>query len=161
MVLHTSTALAIGKVINVASIGIFAGQALFLNAITMPVLRRVPSQTALPIWADTYHLAKNIQLSLVGLSFASALAIYYKTENPHHLIPSLLLTTVVPYTFAFIMPVNKTLLGILDGSGKTTQTVEELFNKWDLLHFGRTVLSSAAFVLALYGSYSGKTIIRF
>lgn len=59
------------------------------------------------------------------------------------------------------MPVNHELLSILDGSGKKNNTVEQLLNKWDLLHFGRTVLSTTAFVLALYGAFSGKPVIRF
>lgn len=63
MALDTSTALIVGKVISVGCIGIFAGQSLFFNAILMPVLRRTPSQTALPIWADSYHIAKS-KLSL-------------------------------------------------------------------------------------------------
>ncbi|KAF8935290.1 hypothetical protein CPC16_006522 [Podila verticillata] len=148
MALETSTVLVVGKVISVGCIGIYAGQALFYNAILMPVLRRTPSQTALAV-------------ALTGASFLSGAAVYYKTDNIQYLIPPFLLAINVPFTFAFIMPVNRELFGILDGTGKKNSTVEQLLNKWDLLHFGRTVLGTTAFVLALYGAFSDKSVIRF
>lgn len=102
-----------------------------------------------------------IQVALIGASLLSGAAVYYKTDNIQYLIPPFLLATVVPFTFAFILPVNRELLGILDGTGKKNSTVEQLFDKWDLLHFGRTVVSTTAFVLALYGAFSDKPVIRF
>ncbi|KAG0017613.1 hypothetical protein BGZ81_010657 [Podila clonocystis] len=161
MTLDTSTALIVGKVVSVGCIGIFAGQSLFYNAILMPALRRAPSDAALPIWADSYHIAKNVQVALIGASLLSGFGVYYNTENIQCLIPPILLATVVPFTFAFIMPVNHELLGILNRTGRKNNTVEHLLNRWDLLHFGRTVLSTTAFVLALYGTYSSKAAIRF
>ncbi|KAG0348385.1 hypothetical protein BG005_011565 [Podila minutissima] len=146
MALDTSTALVVGKVVSVGCIGIFAGQSLFYNAILMPALRRAHTDAALPVWAN---------------SLLSGFGVYYKTEDIQHLIPPVLLATVVPFTFAFIMPINRELLGILNGTGKKNSTVEHLLNRWDMLHFGRTVLSITAFVLALYDTYSDKAAIRF
>ncbi|KFH69423.1 hypothetical protein MVEG_04235 [Podila verticillata NRRL 6337] len=102
-----------------------------------------------------------LQVALTGASFLSGAAVYYKTDNIQYLIPPFLLAINVPFTFAFIMPVNRELFGILDGTGKKNSTVEQLLNKWDLLHFGRTVLGTTAFVLALYGAFSDKSVIRF
>ncbi|KAF9289490.1 hypothetical protein BGZ74_000717 [Mortierella antarctica] len=148
MALDTSTALVVGKVVSVGCIGIFAGQSLFYNAILMPALRRAHTDAALPVWANSYQIAKGKLSSLT-------------TEDIQHLIPPVLLATVVPFTFAFIMPINRELLGILNGTGKKNSTVEHLLNRWDMLHFGRTVLSITAFVLALYDTYSDKAAIRF
>ncbi|KAF9337204.1 hypothetical protein BG006_005925 [Podila minutissima] len=191
MALDTSTALVVGKVVSVGCIGIFAGQSLFYNAILMPALRRAHTDAALPVWANSYQIAKgklssltvlhteikkprthtalsvifhdisDLQVALVGASLLSGFGVYYKTENIQHLIPPVLLATVVPFTFAFIMPINRELLDILNGTGKKNSTVEHLLNRWDMLHFGRTVLSIAAFVLALYDTYSDNAAIRF
>ncbi|KAG0089297.1 hypothetical protein BGZ93_009933 [Podila epicladia] len=161
MALDTSTALVVGKVVSVGCIGIFAGQSLFYNAILMPALRRAHTDAALPVWAYSYQIAKDLQVALIGASLLSGIGIYYKTENIQYLIPPVLLATVVPFTFAFIMPINRELLGILNGTSKKNNTVEHLLNRWDMLHLGRTALSITAFVLALYGTYSGKAAIRF
>ncbi|KAF9313104.1 hypothetical protein BG003_005609 [Podila horticola] len=126
----------------------------------MPALRRAHTDAALPVWAHSYNIAKNLQVALIGTSLLSGLGVYYKTDNIQYLIPPALLAIAVPFTYAFIMPVNHELLGILNGTGKKNHTVEQLLNKWDLLHFGRTVLSMTAFVLALYGTYSDKAAIH-
>lgn len=95
-------------------------------------------------------------------SLVSGAVVYARTENPYFLIGPLIMTSIIPYTLLLIMPVNKTLLGILGGRGgaskskrelASTDSVEELFVKWDLLHFGRTVLSTAAMCFTLYGVF--------
>ncbi|KAF9907238.1 hypothetical protein BX616_000499 [Lobosporangium transversale] len=107
-------------------------------------------------------------------SLATGSIVYYKTENPYFIVASMTMTSIIPYTIAFIAPINRTLFAVLDTHDydlqkgqKSGQTVvardtdfelDQLFIKWDLLHFGRTVLSFVALAVALYGSFSSKAI---
>ncbi|KAF9129844.1 hypothetical protein BGW39_003784 [Mortierella sp. 14UC] len=164
-ILNSPSSLASAKILTVASIGIFAGQALAYNAIIMPALRTVSPEAALPIWAKSYTTGKNIQVSLILTSVLAGLPVYYKTQNVFFLIGPLVMASIIPFTLAFIMPVNHRLLDILEGKryGKKggEGNLSELYIKWDLLHFGRTVLSMGALGLTLYGSYSRHALTMF
>ncbi|KAG9061112.1 hypothetical protein KI688_007741 [Linnemannia hyalina] len=177
--LASSTSLVALKTLTVGSIGLFAGQALSYNAVIMPALRTIPPLTALPVWAKSYNAGKNIQVGLIFTSLLAGLPVYYKTGNAFFLMGPLVMGAIIPFTMAFIMPVNRTLLGILDGTegkattgkngknghqsshGKGEGDLNELYVKWDLLHFGRTVMSLAALGLTLYGSYSRHALTMF
>ncbi|KAF9177910.1 hypothetical protein BGZ51_008286 [Haplosporangium sp. Z 767] len=152
-----STTLIAAKTATVASIGLFAGVALSFNTIIMPALRTTSTKSALPIWANSYRVAKNLQVGLILTSLVAGSTVYYKTENPYFLTGALLMVLNVPFTFAFIMPINKTLLNIQQ-SGKGEENINALFGRWDTLHFGRTLLSSIALGLTVWGSYSGKSV---
>jgi hypothetical protein len=151
-VFSNNPTLVSSKLLTVASIGLFAGQALAYNVIIMPALRTVSPQAALPIWAKSYTKGKNSQVSLILISVLAGLPVYYKTQNAFFLSGPLIMASIIPFTFAFIMPVNRRLLGILEDHKKGGESsLSELYNKWDLLHFGRTVLGLSAFGLTLYG----------
>ncbi|KAG0299432.1 hypothetical protein BGZ98_010068 [Dissophora globulifera] len=150
--------LTAGKAATVASIGLFAGVSLSYNAIIMPSLRKISNESALPVWASAYNIGKKLQVGLILTSIVAGSSVYYKTENPYFLAAPLIMGSIVPYTLALIMPTNKILLGILDGA-KSDAHLDELFVKWDLLHFGRTVMSMVALGLTLYGSFSSRTFI--
>ncbi|KAK3836633.1 MAG: hypothetical protein JOS17DRAFT_734770 [Linnemannia elongata] len=164
------------KTLTAGSIGLFAGQALSYNAIIMPALRTIPPLTALPVWAKSYNVGKKIQVGLIITSILAGLPVYYNTGNAFFLMGPLVMGAIIPFTLAFIMPVNHTLLGILDGTegkvkagkngknghhGKGEGDLKELYVKWDLLHFGRTVMSLAALGLTLYGSFSRNALTMF
>ncbi|KAF9905493.1 hypothetical protein EC991_001602 [Linnemannia zychae] len=164
-IINSSSALVSAKILTVASIGLFAGQALAYNVIIMPALRTVSPEAALPIWAKSYNIGKNIQVSLIATSILAGLPVYYKTQNAFFLIGPLVMASIIPFTLAFIMPVNHTLLDILEGKESSKMGSEsnlsELYIKWDLLHFGRTVLSLGALGLTLYGSFSRHALTMF
>ncbi|KAF9109149.1 hypothetical protein BGX27_007943 [Mortierella sp. AM989] len=124
----------------------------------MPALRKISNEDALPVWAHSYNVGKNLQVSLILTSLVSGVGVYNKTENPYFLAGSLIMASIIPYTFAVIMPVNNTLLSILDGK-KSESRVEQLFVKWDLLHFGRTLMSTTALALVLYGGFGGQRVV--
>ncbi|KAF9994128.1 hypothetical protein BGZ79_001144 [Entomortierella chlamydospora] len=148
-----STTLTVGKSLTVASIGLFAGVALSYNSIIMPALRKISNENALPVWAHSYNIGKKLQVGFIMTSLVTGVSVYSRTENPYYLAGSLIMTSIIPYTLAFIMPVNNTLLSILDGK-KSDGNIERLLTKWDQLHFGRTLMGVAAFGLVLYGELS-------
>lgn len=146
----------------------------------MPALRTIPPLTALPVWAKSYNVGKKMQVGLIITSILAGLPVYYQTGNAFFLMGPLVMGAIIPFTLAFIMPVNHTLLGILDGTegkakttgkhgknghpsnhGKGEGDLKELYVKWDLLHFGRTVMSFVALGLTLYGSFSRNALTMF
>jgi hypothetical protein len=163
------------KSLTVGSIGLFAGQSLSYNLVIMPSLRTIPPLTALPVWAKSYSIGKTAQASLVIISLLAGLPVYSKTGNAFFLMGPLVMGAIIPYTLGLIMPVNHTLLDILDAGkdskggkskghgnhGKGEADVKELLIKWDLLHFGRTVMSLTALALTLYGSFSRHALTMF
>ncbi|KAF9356789.1 hypothetical protein BGX26_004748 [Mortierella sp. AD094] len=153
-----STTLTVGKSLTVASIGIFTGVALSFNSIIMPSLRKISNENALPVWAHSFNAGKKLQVGLILTSLVAGVGVYNRTENPYFLAGPLIMTSILPYTLAFIMPVNNTLLSILDGK-KSNGNVERLLIKWDLLHFGRTLMGIAALGLVLYGGFSGQRVV--
>ncbi|KAF8975830.1 hypothetical protein BGZ46_008798 [Entomortierella lignicola] len=98
-----------------------------------------------------------IQIGLIVTSSITAATIYKKTENPYYLAGSLIMGSILPYTYAFIMPINWTLLDILDG--KKTGDVEQLLLKWDMFHVARTIAGLTSLGLILYGELSGQRVI--
>ncbi|KAG0012935.1 hypothetical protein BGZ80_011411 [Entomortierella chlamydospora] len=119
----------------------------------MPALRKISNENALPVWAHSYNIGKKLQVGFIMTSLVTGVSVYSRTENPYYLAGSLIMTSIIPYTLAFIMPVNNTLLSILDGK-KSDGNIERLLTKWDQLHFGRTLMGVAAFGLVLYGELS-------
>ncbi|KAG0255969.1 hypothetical protein BG011_004838 [Mortierella polycephala] len=152
-----STTLIAAKTVTVASIGLFAGVALSYNAVIMPALKATSNKNALSVWSNSCRTAKNLQVGLILTSLIGGSTVYYKTENPYFLTGALLMVLNIPFTFAFIMPINKTLLNIQQ-SGKGEESINVLFGRWDILHFGRTLISSIALGLTVWGSYSGKSV---
>ncbi|KAG0206127.1 hypothetical protein BGX28_002380 [Mortierella sp. GBA30] len=153
-----SSALVAAKSVTVATIGIFTGMALSYNAVIIPSLRSVPPENALPVWAHSYKIAKKIQVSLILTSIVAGSTVYYKTENPYFLAGPAIMASIIPYTFGLLLPINKSLLAI-SSSGKGEEKITELFNRWDALHAGRTLMSIVALGLVLYGGLSGKSLV--
>ncbi|KAF9585595.1 hypothetical protein BGW38_001648 [Lunasporangiospora selenospora] len=158
---HPSGLLIASKTISVAAIGIFSGLAISYNALIMPAIRKVSVGSALSVWADTYNVGQHVQVSMIVTSIITGAYVYRKTENAFFLVPPLMMASIIPYTLTLLLPINKTLLSIRSKGGNNVEgtRVQELFVKWDTLHFVRTIVSSTAFVLSLYGAFSGKTKI--
>ncbi|KAF9353376.1 hypothetical protein BGX26_008864 [Mortierella sp. AD094] len=155
-----TTALSIAQGLTITSIGLFAGVALSYNAIIMPSLRKTSNENALPVWAHAYHTGMNLQRNLILSSFVSGAGVYFYTGNSYYLTSSLIMTSIVPYTLKCIMPVNNTLLGILNsnkGVGQDGQ-LEGLFNEWNRLHSRRTLMSLIALGLTLYGTFASSAL---
>ncbi|KAF9576704.1 hypothetical protein EC968_005477 [Mortierella alpina] len=145
------------KIMTISSMGIFAGTALNYNTVVMPSLRKFASSSSLAVWAEMYLLAKPIQISTVVISAIGGTTLFYKTGNTCYLGGALMMGVIVPYTLVLLYPINDTLLGIRKhGQGRNDSSVEEMLIRWDMIHFGRTLLSYGAMVLTLYGALTGK-----
>src|SRR5262249_32082713 len=90
-----------------------------------------------------------VPLALVGLVLGLVAA--WQLHDAWIATGALLLGASVPFTLAFIFPINKQLLDpTLD---LRSARVAELLTCWNRLHAVRTVLSAVAFVLLLRRGY--------
>jgi hypothetical protein len=55
---NSDNTLVAGKVIAVASLGLFAGSALSFSAVIMPSLRKFSSASSLAIWTEAHNSSK-------------------------------------------------------------------------------------------------------
>ncbi|KAF9308480.1 hypothetical protein BG003_011045 [Podila horticola] len=143
------------KTVTIASMGIAAGSALSYNAMIMPALRKFSASSAVSVWAETAHSAMFVQVSAIAISALGGSYIYYKTKNRFFLYSSLLMASIMPYTVAFFLPINKSLFAIRT-SGKDDGTIEPKMIQWNKLQYGRTLLNVTSLLIALYGGLSGN-----
>ncbi|KAF9099549.1 hypothetical protein BGX29_010211 [Mortierella sp. GBA35] len=163
---NSDNTLVAGKVIAVASLGLFAGSSLSFSAVIMPSLRKFSSASSLAIWTESHNHSKFLELSLIAASVAGSAGLYYKTKNVSYLYGAATAAAVIPYTLIALLPINKKLLAIRQNNtigGKADSMkdnksndsdVEALLSRWSLFHFGRTILGLGALFVTLYGVVS-------
>jgi hypothetical protein len=127
--------------------GLFAGAAIYINAVEHPARLSCGTELALCEFAPSYRRATVMQVSLAVAGCLTGLWAAWALNDPWLALSTALLGAVVPFTLIVILPTNHQLLDpALDPHGhKATQ----LLNRWGRLHAMRSVLSSAAFVLFL------------
>src|SRR5262245_53108311 len=134
----------------VASIcaGLFAGAAIYINAVEHPARVSCGNDVALREFAPSYRRATVMQASLAVVGCLAGLCSAYVLWDAWVGFGALLLGTVVPFTLLVILPTNKQLLepSLDPRDARTT----ELLTRWGRLHAVRSVLSSLAFVLFLF-----------
>ncbi|KAG0035991.1 hypothetical protein BGZ82_004846 [Podila clonocystis] len=142
------------KTLTIASMGIAAGSGLSYNAMIMPALRKFSASSAVSVWAETAQGAMSIQVSAIAISVLGGSYIYYKTKNRFFLYSSVLMASILPYTLAFFLPINKSLFAIRS-SGKDDGTIETKMIQWNKLQYGRTLMNVTSLFIALYGGLNG------
>lgn len=127
--------------------GIFAGAAIYINAVEHPARLACGSELALKQFAPSYRRAAVMQASLASIGFVSSLAAWWQTRDGWILLGGLLLGSVVPFTLLVIRPTNKRLLDpALDA---TSLQATQLLRRWGRLHGLRSLLGAVAFVVFL------------
>ena len=131
----------------------FAGIALYISVVESPARLRLSPPQALAQWKTSYTRAAPLQAALAAASAASGVAhFFYESADQRAFLPALLIGSVIPVTFAFIMPLNRRLLATKheDANDRTVQQLES----WAHLHHTRTglgLLAAAAFVWLALG----------
>ena len=127
--------------------GLFAGAAIYINAVEHPARLSCGTELALREFAPSYRRATVMQASLAIVGCGTGLWSAWVLADPWVMLGAVLLGAVVPFTLIVILPTNKQLLDpSLDARG-TTAT--ELLVRWGRLHAARSVLSGSAFGLFL------------
>src|SRR5262245_13562803 len=125
---------------------LFAGAALYINAVEHPARMSCGPESALAEWAMSYHRATWMQVPLAAVGCGCAIGAWAAGSSIWWLIGGVILILVVPFTQLIIMPINKRL-----ASGHSMGGDEkcELLNRWNRLHTVRTALGVSALVIFL------------
>ena len=128
--------------------GLFCGAALYVNLVEHPARMSCGQDLALREFAPSYRRATIMQVFLAVGGLAVGLLAGWQLRDARVTAGAVLLGAVVPFTLVVIFPTNKQLLDpALDAQ---SARAAHLMRRWNRLHWVRSALSAAAFVLLLW-----------
>jgi uncharacterized membrane protein len=127
--------------------GLFAGAAIYVNAVEHPARLSCGTELALREFGPSYQRATILQASLAIAGCVLGLWSAWAGSDAWLAAGAILLGAVVPFTLIAILPTNHQLTDpALD---PRSQEATDLLVRWGRLHAVRSVLSTAAFMLFL------------
>lgn len=140
------------SVIATICAGLFAGAAIYVNAVEHPARLSCGTELALREFGQSYHRATVMQALLAVAGCVMGLWSAWAHGDGWLAVGAILLGAAVPFTLVVILPINHKLLDpALDPQGEATR----LLVRWGHLHAVRSALSSASFLLFLLRLASG------
>ena len=131
--------------VAVMSATLFAGAALYINVAEHPARMLQSTREAALQWAPSYKRATWLQAPLAVVSGLSGAAAWFAGGGGGWLVGAVLIASVVPFTFAVIMPTNNRLLSA--SRDLSSDETRNLLARWGNLHAVRTLLSLCAAAL--------------
>ncbi len=125
------------EIISFIFTGLFAGVALYISFVEQPARLASSPATALAEWRFSFRRAGILQIVLVSVGVASAIAAYSVGRGVSVLVAGILLGIVMAWTLIVVMPVNRQLLDPTRTSA--TPDTGVLIKKWGRLHLIRTI----------------------
>jgi len=138
------------KFIATLCCALFAGAAVYINAVEHPARMACGVEVAAAEWAPSYKRATWMQAPLAVIGSVCAVVTWLAGSSVLWLIGGVLLGLVIPFTLVVIMPTNKRLLS--SGLDKRSKEARKLLDRWNRLHGVRTALSVGALILFLASS---------
>jgi len=127
--------------------GLFAGAAIYVNAVEHPARLLCGVDVALREFGPSYRRATVMQASLAIAGCIMGLWSAWVGSDVWLASGAILLGSAVPFTLVAMLPTNHQLLDpALDPS---SQKAAQLLSRWGRLHAVRSVLSGAAFLILL------------
>ncbi|OAL43546.1 hypothetical protein IQ07DRAFT_616393 [Pyrenochaeta sp. DS3sAY3a] len=163
----TPTGLIIAQTVGITASAYLFGQNASLSFVSIPAVMQAPAPLAAKQWSTVFTIG---QAFGPPLAIASALATGYAASqlDPKSLsfklnvAATLLLPSIVPFTFAFIVPTNKKLLAKRDQLAAASledkaievgvaqdETVHALIDKWGTLNLARAVIVGTGALCAI------------
>lgn len=130
--IFTASALAVSA--------IFAGAAVYINAVEQPARLGLNDHALLTEWKPAYKRGTLMQAPLAFIGFLLGLAAWRLESEPMAAIGALLIILPWPITFLLIKPTNDRLMALAEPDTAT----RNLVRKWGNLHALRTLVSVAA-----------------
>ncbi len=127
--------------------GLFAGAAVYINAVEHPARMSLGPLTALAEWRPAYQRGALMQAPLAIIGLLAAAAVWATGGSIGWLIGGVLLGAVVPFTLVVTYPTNKQLLD--PAAERSVDRAAALLGRWNRLHAVRTALSLTALVIFL------------
>jgi hypothetical protein len=134
-------------ILAVLSAGLFAGAAIYINAVEHPARLSCGTEIAIREFAPSYHRATMMQVPLALSGCVAGLWSAVLRGDTWVARAAILLGTVVPFTLVAIMPTNKQLVD--SALNPRTERATALLVRWGRFHAVRSVMSGAAFLLFL------------
>jgi hypothetical protein len=128
------------------SCALFAGAAIYINAVEHPARMSCGLDVAAAEWAPSYKRATWMQAPLAIVGCVCAVVAGFAGSSAWWLVGGLSLGLVVPYTFVVMIPTNKLLSSVADKGSDETRA---LLDRWNTLHAARSALSVVALVIFL------------
>src|SRR2546421_6804071 len=130
------------------SAALFAGAAIYINAVEHPARMGLDTRSAALQWAPSYKRATWMQAPLAMVSFLAGVGAWLLGGGVLWAIAAVLIGSVVPMTLFVIMPTNRQLLA--DGRDLGSAQTRELLERWARLHGLRSLAAAIATVLMLW-----------
>jgi hypothetical protein len=137
--------MALLMVVAAVCSGIFAGAAIYINAVEHPARIKGGTALALTEWRPSYQRATLMQAPLAIVGGVAALGAWLAGAGRGWLVGGLLLVSVVPFTLLALMPTNRALSA--PEAANDLPRAATLLVRWNRLHAVRSVLSAIAFVM--------------
>jgi hypothetical protein len=133
--------------IAAAAAGLFAGAAIYINAVEHPARMSCGTDAAVREFGPSYRRATLMQAPLAVVGCVAGLGAAWQDTDLVLVLAAVLLGIVVPFTLLIIAPTNRRLLNPgLDPGGREAAA---LLNRWARLHAVRSLLASVSFLIFL------------
>ena len=129
-----------------ATAGIFAGAAIYVNIAEQPARLKLDTQALMTEWQPSYERGAIMQASLAIVSGVLGIIAFFVTYDWRWLLGAALILAPWPYTMFIIMPTNRILKSTLPA--QATDQTRGLVLQWGRLHMGRSGLG--LFAVAAY-----------
>ena len=134
------------KLVAAFTSAMFAGAAFYVSAVEHPARLEAEAVAAISQFKSSYERAAPIQVVFSAVCFLVCFALWLRTHMWEWLAAGALVLAVIPYTLAFMLPVNRALLA----AGSPPDAVATLLlHRWGHLHAVRTILGLVGFVWIL------------
>jgi hypothetical protein len=131
-----------------ATAAIFAGAAVYINAVEHPARLALDSRSQLEQWRPAYKRGFIMQASLALVSFLFGLLAWWQTGDWRWLPGAAVIIANWPYTIAAIAPTNNRLMDDMIGEAEARQ----LLGRWTRLHAVRSLLGLIATIAYLWAA---------
>lgn len=136
--------------LGLAVSSVFAGAALYINAVEQPARLHLDNRALLAEWKPAYKRGFAMQAPLAIAAFLLGVLAWWTTSDRLFALGGVLMLANWPWTLFAIMPTNTRLMNTAPGSADAA--TRALLMKWNRLHAIRTALGVAGalcFLIAL------------
>jgi uncharacterized membrane protein len=141
------------EITSVLSCSLFTGAALYVNLVEHTARMQCGIKIALEQWKPSYKTGLKSQIFYLMTCFLACIFRYLLGGSICWLLSGSILFLAFPYTFMFIMPINKELFKYdsksIDESKEVEFRVKYLLTKWNRLHTVRVILSLVSLISLL------------
>src|SRR5262245_23099182 len=142
--------LVVSQQLALVAAAIFTGAAIYINIAEQPARLQLDPGALLTQWKHSYARGLVMQSSLVIMSGALGLLVYFGTWDWRWLLGAVLLLANWPYTLWVVFPVNKRLEAT--PSGTANAETRGLVETWGKLHAVRSALGLGATLAYLWAT---------